>query len=74
MQLLGCKWYYVLQVICAALGTAAAQAQRENGTKQEYVSAWQHLPGFVPGFGMNEKTWKERSYIIQLQHRGYIRC
>lgn len=55
MQLLGCKRYYVLQVICAALGTAAAQAQRENGTKQ-YISAWQHLPGFVSGFGMNEKT------------------
>lgn len=54
MQLLGCKWYYVLWVICAALDTAAAQGG--NSTKQECISAWQHLPGFASGFGMIEKT------------------
>lgn len=56
-----------LWVICAALDAAAAQAYGGNSTKQEYISAWQHLPGFASGFGMNERTWKESSCDIQLQ-------
>lgn len=40
MQLLGCKWYYVLWVICAALDAAAAAAAQAYGgssTRQENI-------------------------------------